>query len=150
MIWIENPFEKLIRKSMKLWHRKRKENKIRLAFLEKVSLEQVSKNSQWKEWQEKFAEFHKIGPSLNAKILDFDEAQRSIKKTQSDFEDINERFNRRINEITEMNRLAEERFRQEWIAFKADDQKRWTNYTLAREEESREDARSLSQVNDRL
>jgi Mg2+ and Co2+ transporter CorA len=49
-----------------------------------------------------------------------------------------------------MNRLAEERFRQEWIAFKADDQKRWTNYTLTRDEESREDARALGRVNDRL
>ena len=128
--------------------KERKQNQF--SFLEKVSLEQVTKNSQWKEWQEKFAELQKIGPSLNARILDFDEAQRSIKKTQSDFDDINERFNRRINEITEMNRLAEDRFRQEWIAFKADDQKRWTNYTLAREEESREDARSLNKVNDRL
>jgi chromosome segregation ATPase len=128
--------------------KERKQNQV--SFLEKVSLEQVTKNSQWKEWQEKFADLQKIGPSLNAKMLDFDEALRSIKKTQSDFDDINERFNRRINEITEMNRLAEVRFRQEWIAFKADDQKRWTNYTLAREEESREDARTLNQVNDRL
>ena len=128
--------------------KERKQNQV--SFLEKVSLEQVTKNSQWKEWQDKFADLQKIGPSLNAKMLDFDEALRSIKKTQSDFDDINERFNRRINEITEMNRLAEERFRQEWIAFKADDQKRWTNYTLAREEESREDARSLNKVNDRL
>lgn len=128
--------------------RERKQNQI--AFVEKVSLEQVNKNSQWNEWQEKINELQTIGPSLNAKLLELDEAQRSIKKTQTEFDDINERFNRRINEITEMNRLAEERFRQEWIAFKADDQKRWTNYTLSREEESREDARSLNQVSDRL
>ena len=31
--------------------------------------------------------------------------------------------------------LTEERFRQEWVNFKADDQKRWTNYTLAQEEQ---------------
>lgn len=120
------------------------------SFLEKISLDQVTKNTQWKEWQEKYAEIQTIGPSINAKMLDFEEAQRSVKKTQSEFDNIIERFNRRINEITEMNRLAEERFRQEWIAFKADDQKRWTNYTLSREEESREDARSLNQMNDRL
>ena len=41
-----------------------------------------------------------------------------------------QRFDRRLNEITEMQRLVEERFRQEWVSFKADDQKRWTNYTL--------------------
>ena len=49
-----------------------------------------------------------------------------------------------------MNRLSEERYRQEWVAFKADDQKRWTNYTLSREEEQREDERQFSRVLDRL
>ena len=37
-----------------------------------------------------------------------------------------------------MTRLTEDRFRQEWVAFKADDQKRWTNYSLVQEEQSRE------------
>jgi DNA repair exonuclease SbcCD ATPase subunit len=128
--------------------KERKQNQT--AFLEKVSLDQVEKNSLWKEWQEQYAEMRNVEPAINAKMLEFNEAVRSIKKTQSEFEEINDRFNRRINEISEMNRLAEERFRQEWIAFKADDQKRWTNYTLTREEESREDARSLGRVNDRL
>ncbi len=128
--------------------KERKQNQT--AFLEKVSLDQVEKNTLWKEWQEQYAEMRNVEPAINAKMLEFNEAVRSIKKTQSEFEEINDRFNRRINEISEMNRLAEERFRQEWIAFKADDQKRWTNYTLTREEESREDARSLGRVNDRL
>lgn len=120
------------------------------AFLEKISLSQVDKDSQWKEWQQKYTELQSIGPVLNTQLLALDETHRSIKKTQAEFDEINEKLNRRINEITEMNRLAEERFRQEWITFKADDQKRWTNYTLAREEESREDSRILNQVNNRL
>ena len=37
-----------------------------------------------------------------------------------------------------MQRLAEERFRQEWVTFKSDDQKRWTNYTLTMEEQRSE------------
>lgn len=128
--------------------KERKQNQV--AFLEKVSLEQVEKNALWKEWQEQYAEMRSVEPVINTKMLEINDAVRSIKKTQTEFEEINERFNRRINEITEMNRLAEERFRQEWIAFKADDQKRWTNYSLTREEESREDVRSLGRVNDRL
>jgi predicted nucleic acid-binding Zn-ribbon protein len=121
-----------------------------IAFMEKISLSQVDKDSQWKEWQEKYTELQSIGPALSTQLLAFEEAHRSLKKTQSEFDDINERLNRRINEITEMNRLAEERFRQEWVTFKADDQKRWTNYTLARDEETREDDRLLSQVTTRL
>jgi chromosome segregation ATPase len=118
--------------------------------MEKIALSQVDKDSQWKEWQEKYTELQSMGPALSSQLLAFVEAHRSLKKTQSEFDEINERLNRRINEITEMNRLAEERFRQEWITFKADDQKRWTNYTLARDEETREDDRLLSQVTERL
>ena len=121
-----------------------------IAFIEKVSLSQVGKDSQWKEWQETYTELQSMGPALSNQLLAFEEAHRSLKKTQSEFDEINDRLNRRINEITEMNRLAEERFRQEWITFKADDQKRWTNYTLAKDEETREDDRLLSQVTDRL
>jgi chromosome segregation ATPase len=120
------------------------------AFIEKVSLDQLEKFSQWKTWQQQIDDFKPLGSLVTGKLLELDEAIRGIKKTQSEFDEINDRINRRINEITEMNRLAEDRFRGEWVAFKADDQKRWTNYTLTREEESREDSRSLNQVNDRL
>jgi len=119
-------------------------------FVEKVSLGQLEQKNQWKTWQQQIDELRPLGSLISGKLLELDEAIRGIKKTQSEFDEINERINRRINEITEMNRLAEDRFRGEWVAFKADDQKRWTNYTLTREEEAREDSRSLSQVNDRL
>jgi DNA repair exonuclease SbcCD ATPase subunit len=120
------------------------------SFIEKVSLDQLEKSSQWKTWQQQIDDFKPLGSLVTGKLLELDEAIRGIKKTQLEFDEINDRINRRINEITEMNRLAEDRFRGEWVAFKADDQKRWTNYTLTREEESREDSRSLNQVNDRL
>jgi hypothetical protein len=71
-----------------------------------------------------------------------------VKRAQEAFEDIIEQMERRINEITEMQRLAEERFRQEWSTFKADDQKRWTNYTLTQEEQQRELSRQLEKLVD--
>jgi len=120
------------------------------AFLEKISLDQLEKSNHWKSWQQKIDELTPLGSLISGKLLEVDEAIRGIKKTQSEFSEINERINRRINEITEMNRLAEERFRGEWVAFKADDQKRWTNYTLTREEEAREDSRTINQVNEKL
>ncbi|HSF81728.1 MAG TPA: hypothetical protein VLA49_10865, partial [Anaerolineales bacterium] len=57
---------------------------------------------------------------------------------------------RRLNEITEIQRLAEERFRQEWVTFKADDQKRWTNYTLTQEEQRGEANRQYEKLADRI
>ncbi len=119
-------------------------------FIEKQNLLQVEKENTWKDWQKRFSELEGLGSDFNSQLSLLEETHRSVKNSQQEFEEINDRFNRRINEITEMNRLSEERFRQEWVAFKADDQKRWTNYTLTREEEQREDERQLSKILDRL
>ena len=126
----------------------RKQNQT--AFIEKQNLLQVEKENTWKDWQKRFSELESLGNDFNGQLSQLEETHRSVKNSQQEFEEINDRFNRRINEITEMNRLSEERFRQEWIAFKADDQKRWTNYTLTREEEQREDERQLTKILDRL
>jgi len=49
-----------------------------------------------------------------------------------------------------MQRLADERFRQEWTSFKADDQKRWTNYTLNQDEIRRESTRQFEKLVERV
>jgi hypothetical protein len=51
--------------------------------------------------------------------------------------------------MTEMQRLAEEHFRQEWNNFKVDDQKRWTNYTLTTEEQRNEIQRQHDKLSER-
>jgi len=79
-----------------------------------------------------------------------DNLQRTVKRAQEDFEEITQRFERRINEITEMQRLMEDRFRQEWVGFRADDQKRWTNYALSQEEQQREVNRQYQQLTERM
>ncbi len=62
------------------------------------------------------------------------EAYRSMKNIIDDFQRIGERLERRINEVAEMQRLSEERFRQEWNNWRADDQKRWKQFTLSNDE----------------
>lgn len=126
----------------------RKQNQVSL--VEKQNLFLVEKENIWKEWQKRFSELEGLGVDFNAQLSQLEETHRSVKNSQQEFEEINDRFNRRINEITEVNRLSEERFRQEWVAFKADDQKRWTNYTLTREEEQREEERQVTRILDRL
>jgi len=51
-----------------------------------------------------------------------------------------------VSELTELQRLGEERLRQEWVAFKSDDQKRWTNYTLVQEEIRTELVRQIDKI----
>ena len=79
-----------------------------------------------------------------------DSTHLTIKRMQDGVDDLISRVERRINEIVEMQRLAEERFRQEWATFKADDQKRWTNYTLSQEEQRTETGRRFDRVADRV
>ncbi len=62
------------------------------------------------------------------------EAYRNMKKIIDDFERIGDRLERRINEVAEMQRLSEERFRQEWNDWTADDQKRWKQFNISNDE----------------
>ena len=108
------------------------------AFLDQQRVAQVDRERAWKDWQEKFATFQKEAEALDQQIQKLDETLRNAKKAQETYVDLNAKLERRINEVTEMQRLAEERLRQEWISFKADDQKRWTGYSLSSEETFRD------------
>lgn len=112
-------------------------------FVEKQSMAELERTRQWQEWQTQFEEVSKQAVNLDAQIQALDATHRSVKRAVETIEDTKQRFERRLNEITEMQRLVEERFRQEWVSFKADDQKRWTNYTLAQDERQKEASRRL-------
>ena len=119
-------------------------------FLEKQTLWQLEREREWKDMQTKFNDITGQAVFLDTQLQALDATQRAVKRSQEAFDEITTRFERRVNEITEMQRLIEDRFRQEWVAYKADDQKRWTNYTLAAEEQQREQSRSFEKYNERL
>lgn len=121
-----------------------------MQFIEQQNLAQVDRDRAWKEIQLRFENFARQTATLDQQLLTLEETQRSVKRSQEAFEEMNTRIERRINEITEMQRLAEERFRQEWVTFKADDQKRWTNYTLTQDELNKDLRVELEKFNQRL
>lgn len=121
-----------------------------VAFMDKQNMLNLERDRIWKEWQSRFEQIEALASGLDTQIQTLDATHRSLKRAQEAFEEITARFERRINEITEMQRLAEDRFRQEWANFKADDQKRWTNYMLVQEEQNRELSRQLSKLEERL
>lgn len=120
------------------------------AFMDKQNLAAVERDRIWKEWQARFDLIERQAMSLDTQLQAIEATNHSIKRSQEAFDEITQRFERRINEITEMQRLTEDRFRQEWVAFKADDQKRWTNYSLVQEEQSRELTRNFERYNERI
>lgn len=120
------------------------------SFLERQSLRAAERENTWKKWQEQIDSLDKIKADLDDRIQKLDSTQRSVKQTREVIEDLSERVDRRVHEITEMQRLSEERFQQEWKMFKADDQKRWTNYTLNQQEQRSEIKRQTKELSGRV
>lgn len=120
------------------------------AFLEQQSLAQLERDRAWKQWKEKSEAFQKETASLDGHIQKLDEVLRGAKKAQDTYMELNTKLERRINEVTEMQRLAEDRLRQEWVSFKVDDQKRWTGYSLSNEESFRDIRKDLQKTEERI
>lgn len=119
-------------------------------FIEQQTLIATEREKKWKNWQTQFAEIEKRADEVAEQIKTLDMTHRDLKRMKESIEGLAEQVERRINEITEMQRLAEERFRQEWTTFKADDQKRWTNYTLTQNEHRGEIERQNRELGERL
>jgi chromosome segregation ATPase len=119
-------------------------------FIEMQSRAQVERDRTWKDWEERLNNLYKQSEIVDHNLQDWEVAQHSIKRAQDSYEEMVQKFERRINEITEMQRLAEDRFRQEWVTFKADDQKRWTSFTISQDETHKDVRGGLAKTEERL
>lgn len=119
-------------------------------FIEKQSVAHLDRERAYKEWSKSYAEFQAQVEKLEGQSLALEETLRSAKRAQETYNELNSKLERRINEVTEMQRLAEDRLRQEWVTFKADDQKRWTGYTLSLDESSKDVRKSIQKLEERI
>ena len=120
------------------------------SLMEQHARLQVERDQAWQEWKQRFDKFGKDADAIESQLQGWFEAQRALKRAQETYNEIIQKFERRINEITEMQRLAEDRLRQEWVTFKADDQKRWSSYALTQEEQHRDIRSDLGKLRDRV
>ena len=119
-------------------------------FLESQSMIDVEREHIWKEMQARFVTIEGQIPEIDNQLQTLDATHRAVKRTQQTVDEVAQKVERRIIELSEIQRLAEERFRQEWVTFKADDQKRWTNYTLSLDEQRSETTRTFQKLADRV
>lgn len=84
--------------------------------------------------------------SFAKQVENWSETHRAMKKGLDDFNRLVDRVERRLNEVSEMQRLSEERFRSEWEDFLQDDQKRWRQFTLTNEEAWRSNAKRVEDM----
>ncbi len=103
-------------------------------FIDQQTLLEQERDQQIKALLEQFGEQDSQMQKYIERFETWSEAYREMKKIIDDFERIGDRLERRINEVAEMQRLSEERFRQEWNDWRSDDQKRWKQFTLSNDE----------------
>lgn len=120
------------------------------AFFEKINLSQVERDRTFKIWAERFDKMENLTRDLEGEVSGLEDTHSAVKKSLAALDEVTQRFDRRVNEITEVQRLNEDRFRQEWTTFKSDEQKRWSNYILAQDEQHREMNRDIESFDDRL
>ena len=121
-----------------------------IAFIEQQSIAQIDRDHSYKEWKEKFDSIKITTQAFDAQVLALEEALRQSNRAKDTYTELNTKLERRINELTEMQRLAEDRLRQEWVTFKADDQKRWTGYTLSQDEGVKDVRRLVVKLEERI
>jgi chromosome segregation ATPase len=103
-------------------------------FIDQQVLQLQQRDQQIDELTKRFGEQESAMQQNFEQFEMWSETYRSMKQIVDDFQRIADRLERRINEVAEMQRLSEERFRQEWNDWRSDDQKRWKQFTLANDE----------------
>ena len=119
-------------------------------FINNQAIQDAERERVWKEWQNRFRSIESQASDIETTLQSLDNTHRMVKQSQKTIDELIEKVERRINEVTEMQRLEDERFRQDWVTFKADDQKRWTNYTLSNDERLNDTLRKHERLSDKV
>jgi chromosome segregation ATPase len=119
-------------------------------FFEQATAEADERKKQLKEWGKRFDLIEHQSNELMRHLKEIETTDLAVKRAQRSFDELVEKINRRVNELSEIQRLGEQRFRQEWSTFQADAQKRWSNFSLTNEEQLREETRQREKLADQL
>ncbi len=121
-----------------------------IAFIEKQNQQQVERDRMIKDSVQKVEQVLLSSATFENQLKSLEDTLRTARKAKDQLDDATQRIDRRVNEITEMHRLNEDHFRQEWGTFKADDQKRWANYNLIMDEQQKDNQRLSDKMEKRV
>ena len=134
---VNSDYQKIKTRIQELEEVRRDLKKNQEEFIEEANLRNTERETTWKNWMTQVEGIEKQAQVLDEQVASLDVTHRGIKRMQDELKDLSSLLDRRVNEITEMQRLADEKFRAEWKTFTADDQKRWTNHLLSQKEQSK-------------
>ncbi|MBI3244092.1 MAG: hypothetical protein HYZ49_17555 [Chloroflexi bacterium] len=121
-----------------------------MAWMETQAVAGAERERAWNDLKQRAETVVRDTEDFSRRMEVYGETHRQMKKAIEDYYLHTERTDRRIAEAAEIQRLSEERFRQEWNAFLADEQKRWTTHMLLRDEQWRDHDRQSGKIADRL
>ena len=107
-------------------------------WIDAQSIVQAERDRAWVELRSKMEAALESSADYVHRVDQYAETFRDIRRAADEYRQNIELIERRVAESAEIHRLSEERFRQEWAAFLADDQKRWSTHLLLRDEQWRE------------
>jgi DNA repair exonuclease SbcCD ATPase subunit len=120
---------------------------VQTQWMESQSIRQAEQERAWVELKARLEAANESMDDYARRVNQYAETNREMARASVDLQQAAELLERRMNEVSEIQRLAEDRIRQDWAAFLADDQKRWTTHMLLRDEQWREHDRvSAKQV----
>jgi chromosome segregation ATPase len=121
-----------------------------LAWMEQQQVAAAERERGWNDLRQRAELILRNTDDFGHRMETYAETHRQMKRTIEEYYVNLERIDRRINEAGEIQRLSEERFKQEWTAFLADEQKRWTTHMLLRDEQWRDNDRLLNKITERV
>lgn len=120
------------------------------AALQRLAVAESDREHHRKELDKRFTHVEQLAEDVVGRLKEFDSTEMALKRAETAFNELIEKINRRVNELGEIQRLGDQRFRQEWSTFQADAQKRWSSFALAQEEHQRETTRQREKLADQI
>ncbi|MCC7359138.1 MAG: hypothetical protein IT317_06660 [Anaerolineales bacterium] len=111
-------------------------------WLEAQAVVQTERDRAWIDLKSHTEASLKSLEDYARRVDQYADAFRDMRRIVEEARQMVDLVERRVIESAEVHRLAEERFRQDWASFLADDQKRWTTHMLLRDEQWREHDRN--------
>ncbi len=118
----------------------------RLAWNEQQALAEQQRERNMAEMTRRMDSFAEEMSDYSKQFEKWSETYRGMKQHLDDFDRLVDRVERRLNELGEVQRLSEERFRKEWEEFLGDDQKRWRQFTLTNDEAWRGNEKTIGDL----
>ncbi len=110
----------------------------------------MERERQWKDWEKRSADSVNRMNEFLKQVDSYQEMHRSMQKAIDEYQSFTERLEQKMKEMAEIQRIQEDRLRQDWTTFLADDQKRWTAQNLTWEDEWRERDRKFTKATEKL